>query len=221
MITRAAQERWFWFCSRLFLTFYWLLFSFRRKGRRHVPATGPLLVIANHQSYLDPILVGLAVGRRLTYMARKSLWRSKALGFMMDRLGAFPVDHEGPATEGVRACLKLLEQGEAVVVFPEGARTPDGEVKPLKPGVALILRKAKPPILPVGVAGAYEALPIWRKLPHFAPLGVPSGAGVAGAVGPVIPPESYAAKSTPLLLHELQLELTRLRQEAEQIRKKE
>src|SRR5262249_2541038 len=111
--------------------------------------------------------------------------------------------------------------GEAVVVFPEGSRTPDGEVKPLKPGIALILRKAKVPILPVGLAGAYQALPIWRKSPRFALLGWPSSAGMAGVAGPVQYAEDYLKKSTPLLLHDLQEELTRLHREAEKIRKKD
>jgi 1-acyl-sn-glycerol-3-phosphate acyltransferase len=221
MVSRQSQERWYAVCHPLTRALYWLLFSLRIKGQRHVPPTGPLLVVANHQSYLDPVLVGLAVGRRVTYMARKTLWQSKPLAFIMDRLGAFPVDQEGPALEGIRATLHLLEQGESVVVFPEGSRTPDGRVQPLKAGIALLARKAKAPILPVGIAGAFEALPINRKWPHFAPLGLPGRAGLAGVVGRPIDPEVYLGWKREELLLNLGRILDGLRAEAEKLRKKE
>lgn len=220
MISRRSEDWWCFWCGILALICFWLLWSFRRKGQRHVPRSGPLLVIANHQSFLDPIVVGLAVKRRLNFMARKTLFRHRPLAWIMTRLGAFPVDQEGPATEGIRSCLRLLRQGEAVVVFPEGSRSADGSVKTLKPGIALVLRKAGVPILPVGIAGAYEALPIWRKSPRFAVMPFPSRNGIAGVVGPVLSPAEYQSLSTPALLHELACRLDALRQEAERIRKR-
>lgn len=170
------------------------LFSLRVFGRQHIPWHGPLLVVANHQSFLDPFLVGLAVGRRLTYLARKTLYRSRLLAYFMPRLGAVPLDQEGPATAGIKAALELLAAGEAVVIFPEGERTHDGRLQRLMPGVALLVRKARAPVLPVGLAGAFQALPRHRKLPWFCPQGLdPTSAGIAAVIGPVIPAEKLLA----------------------------
>ncbi len=199
----------------------WLLFSIRFAGQRHVPMQGSLLVVANHQSFLDPVIVGLAVKRHLCYLARKSLFKHRWLSWIMYRLGAIPLDQDGPATEGIKATLQLLRRGEAVVLFPEGSRTPDGQVHELKSGIALLLRKAKVPILPVGIAGAYEALPIWRKYPRFAPLGWPGlDAGIAAVIGPVIPCEKLLSLPTEEMLRHLQGVLAELKEQAERIRKK-
>ncbi|HMP02146.1 MAG TPA: lysophospholipid acyltransferase family protein [Gemmatales bacterium] len=166
------------------------LSSLRVHGRRHVPRQGPLLVIANHQSFIDPFLVGVMMGRRLTYLARKTLYRSKLLAWILPRLGAIPLDQEGPATAGIKAALEALRAGEVVVLFPEGERTWDGKMQPLMPGVALLVRKARVPVLPIGLAGAYEALPRHRGVPWFCPLGFgATTAAIAGEIGPPIAPE--------------------------------
>src|SRR5262249_22280430 len=169
-------------------------FSFRFAGTRHMPTVGPVLVIANHQSFLDPWIVGMAVKRRLTYLARKTLFKNRVLAAIIHSLGAVPIDQEGVGKEGLRTVVEQLHQGRAVLVFPEGTRTPDGDMHPLRPGIHLLIKRTRAPLVPVGIAGAYQAWPIWRKYPIPAPLFLPPGRGTtAVVVGAPMSSERFAA----------------------------
>src|SRR4051812_41364415 len=99
-------------------TAYTLALSFRSAGHHHMPTTGPVLILANHSSYLDPVAVGLAVRRQVYYLARKSLFRTGLFGSFLRSVGCIPVDIEGIAKEGVRASQEVLQAGHALVVFP-------------------------------------------------------------------------------------------------------
>src|SRR5262245_2125718 len=123
-------------------------FSYRFAGTAHVPKKGPALVIANHQSFLDPWIVGMAVKRPLTYLARKTLFRNRLFAAMIRSVNAVPIDQEGVGKEGIRAVLEALEKGQAVLVFPEGSRTPDGVMHELRPGIQLLIKRARAPIVP-------------------------------------------------------------------------
>jgi len=151
--------------------------SLRLQGQRNMPTTGPALLIANHQSFLDPVLIGLAAYRPLVYLARKTLFRNRIFASMIRWMNAVPIDQEGVGKEGIRTILDQLTLGKAVVVFPEGSRTPDGRMHPLKAGIHLLIKRLQIPIVPVGIAGAYDAWPIWRKYPIPAPLFLPSPKG--------------------------------------------
>ena len=160
-------------------TLYSLLFSYRCRGFQHVPKNGPVLVLANHESYLDPIAVGLAVRRRVKFLARHSLFRPPWFGDYLRSVGCIEVD-QSMAKEGLRKSIQLLQAGEALIIFPEGQRTPTGQMLPFRRGIDLVLRKAPVPIVPVGVAGAYEAYPLHAPMPRFSPLfWPPTGAAVA------------------------------------------
>src|SRR5260370_22990757 len=145
-------------------------FSLRTEGMRHVPETGPALLIANHQSYLDPDLVGIAARRHLCFLARKTLFQSKFFALFIRSLQAVPIDHKGIGIDGIREILEQLEAGRAVLVFPEGERTHDGHINQLRPGVALLIQRAQSPVVPAGIAGAHEAWPRQRAFPIPAPL---------------------------------------------------
>ncbi|MCS7166980.1 MAG: lysophospholipid acyltransferase family protein [Gemmatales bacterium] len=147
-----------------------LLFSVRTWGYDLVPSQGGLLVIANHQSFLDPILVGMGVRRRMLYLARKTLFHNPFFSRLIQSYGAIPIDQEKPTTEGIRTAVELLRQGEGVVIFPEGERTPHGQMLELKPGVTLLVRRGQVPVLPVGIAGAFEVWPRHQRLPCLCPL---------------------------------------------------
>lgn len=146
------------------------LFSVRTWGYRNVPTSGGLLVVANHQSFLDPVLVGMAVRRRMVYLARKTLFVNPLFSWLIQSFGAIAIDQEKPSTEGIRTALELLKQQEGVVIFPEGERTPHGQMQELKPGVTLLVRRGQVPVLPVGIAGAYEIWPRHVALPHLCPI---------------------------------------------------
>lgn len=219
-------------CDRLsdfwYQTAYWtsaitmgLGFSLRTEGERNIPWTGPLLVIANHQSFLDPVLVGLAVRRPLTPLARQSLFRHRSFAWLIRSLRAVPVNQEGFAREGLVTILEQLKAERAVLIFPEGERTPDGSIMPLRPGIHLLLKRVAVPILPVGIAGAYEAWPRWRKYPIPSPLFLPVGRStIAVSVGTPLDSRRWEGRPRAELLADLHLELRKAHQRAEQLRRK-
>jgi 1-acyl-sn-glycerol-3-phosphate acyltransferase len=187
-----------------------LLFSLRVTGRRNFPLKGPVLLLANHQSYIDPFLVGLCCRvRHPSYLARRSLQRNPLLARFLRSMHMVPIDQEGLGKEGLQAALKLLGAGEVVVVFPEGTRTEDGRLQPLRPGVALLIKRAKVPVLPIGIAGAYDAWPRWRKYPWPAPMSV--------AVGPLIAPERFEGMSREQILELLAGEIKRAYEQANRL----
>ncbi len=176
-------------------------FSYRSEGSRYVPPNGPLLILANHESFLDPPLIGLAVRRKIHYLARKTLFRNPAFGAYLRSMGTVPVDQEGVAKEGLRTSIDLLQADKALLIFPEGERSPEGHMLPFKPGIHLVLRKVPVPILPVGIAGAFESYPRHALLPRLCPFFLPAnGAAVAVSVGKVIPPAHYRAMEREELL---------------------
>jgi len=172
----------FWFSSLTF-TFGW---SLRVVGREHIPKSGPVLLLANHQSYLDPVLVGVASKRYLTFLARKTLFRPP-LGAIIESLNAIPIDTANMGLDGLRAVQERLKKGESVLVFPEGTRTPDGMLQPVMPGVTMLIKKLDVPVVPVAIDGAYGAWPRRQKLPTPAPLFLPATPGtIAISIGPAV-----------------------------------
>jgi 1-acyl-sn-glycerol-3-phosphate acyltransferase len=140
---------------------------------------------------------------------------------LISRLNAVPVDQEGVAKEGLKTILEQLKAGQAVLMFPEGERTRTGEVQPLKPGVLLLIKRMAAPIVPVGIAGAFDALPRVRKWPKLSPFFLPpTGADIAVSVGQPIPAERYHDMPRAQVLAELQGELERVKERAERLRRR-
>jgi 1-acyl-sn-glycerol-3-phosphate acyltransferase len=214
--------RWLWYRFGYFLTAVFLLFGYglRIFGKQNVPQRGGLLIIANHQSYLDPPMVGLAMWRPIHYVARRTLFRSRIFAWLIDSLGAFPIDQDSSGADGIKIALRLLKAGKAVLVFPEGARTPNGRIQALKPGVVAILRRAKTPILPVGVAGAFELWPIQRRAPVLAPLILPDRGRVAVVVGKPIDVTPLLQLPPQEIMEILRQELQKVHAQAETVRYK-
>jgi 1-acyl-sn-glycerol-3-phosphate acyltransferase len=169
-------------------------FMFRCRGRQHIPAEGPVLVCSNHQSVMDPILVGICGGRRMNYLARKTLFRHPVFSALIGFVDAIPIDRDGMGLAGVKESLKRLKHGEMVVIFPEGTRTHDGEVGPLKPGFCALARRAKAALLPVAFDGAFQAWPRTSPWPRFCDLAI--------TFGPPITSEEIAELSDEQLIEE-------------------
>lgn len=142
------------------------VFGFRRRFDEPLPRTGGLIVLSSHQSHLDPLLLGLATDRRLANLARASLFDFKPFGAVIASLGAVPIDREGSAVKAMKQVIRRLQEGGAVIVFPEGTRTGDGRLGPIKGGFALIAKRAAVPIATVAIVGAYECWPRTRLLPR-------------------------------------------------------
>lgn len=135
-----------------------VFFRYRFSGKSNIPLTGPVLIVSNHQSNLDPVLVGLACPRQLKYLARIGLFFFP-FNLWIKALGAVPIDRQRGALGGIRKTLELLKQDNAVVVFPEGSRTYDGKLQPMLSGFCLLARRSGASIVPCGIDGAYAALP--------------------------------------------------------------
>jgi 1-acyl-sn-glycerol-3-phosphate acyltransferase len=209
-----------WWCLLAFIAMTFG-FSLRTQGGRRIPRRGPVLIIANHQSFLDPILLSLACSRRLLFLARKTLFRPPWVSWFFRSLGGVPMDQEGVAKEGLKTILNYLQAGEAVVVFPEGMRTLDGHLSPLKPGVQLLLKRAQAALVPVGIAGAFEAQPYWRKMPTLSPLFVPGGKStIAVWVGRPLDAHRFADMPRAQLVAALTVEIQKVKDRAEHLRRK-
>ncbi len=148
------------------------LFRFRSFGARNMPAEGPVLVCSSHQSNLDPVLVGMVFGRRLNFVARKSLFEFTLLRWLIQFLDAIPINRDGKGLAGIKESIRRLRRGEAVLIFPEGTRTTDGELGELKPGFCALARRTKAALLPAAIDGAYQAWPRNNKSIRFCQIQV-------------------------------------------------
>jgi 1-acyl-sn-glycerol-3-phosphate acyltransferase len=141
------------------------LYNLKVYGKENLPEEGGVLLASSHQSYLDPVLVGVQIRRPVSYMANAYLFRNAFFGWLIRSLHAFPVEQGKGDRAAVATCIEKLKAGHALCLFPEGHRTPDGTIKPLQGGIALIARRAGVPIVPVVIDGAFETWPKRSKYP--------------------------------------------------------
>jgi len=143
-----------------------LVWRWRVTGASLVPARGGVILASNHQSYLDVLLLGGACPRPVRYMARKTLWDNRALGWLISDWRAIPVDRDRPGKDELRGIIETVKGGEVLALFPEGTRTRDGTVGELRGGIGFLARRAGVPVVPVLVQGAFEAWPRGRTVPR-------------------------------------------------------
>lgn len=179
-----------------------VLGGLRASGRDNVPERGGVILVANHLSYLDVFMLGLLLPRMLNYVARSTLFVGP-LGLLIRSVGGFPIQRDGVGVQGLKETLKRLKAGGIVTFFPEGTRSSDGELGPLKPGLAALVAKAKVPVVPAALAGTFEAWPRGRPLFRFHPVHI--------HYGEPITPEEVAGRP-----HEEVMELIRERMLAAQ-----
>jgi 1-acyl-sn-glycerol-3-phosphate acyltransferase len=140
-----------------------LLFSMRVEGRYLLPESGGAMLLSTHQSMMDPVLVGLTCNRTINYLARHTLFKNPVFSFLIRILDAIEIDRERGGLSGLREMLKRLNRGEAVLLFPEGTRTQNGQIGTLKPGFIPIARRTSVPLVPIAIVGAYECMPKGSK----------------------------------------------------------
>lgn len=186
------------------------LYGLRVVGREHWPAEGGALICANHQSMFDPPLVGLTCPRRLYYLARKTLFDVPILSPLIRFFDAIPIDRDGMGLAGLKETLRRVRAGEMVLLFPEGTRTRDGEVGPLKPGLLLVVRRSGVPLVPVGIDGAYQAWPRTQRLPRLGRIAV--------VIRPPIPAAEVAQLADEAVLARLAQEIRLAHAEARRLR---
>ena len=197
MAERSLPNRlWYRYLQVSFRLVFAGLFHLRCTGRENEPAAGGAMVLANHQSMFDPPLIGAMLERRMNYMARETLFAFAPLRWMIQSVDAIPIDRDGLGLSGLKETLKRLKRGEMVLIFPEGTRSYDGEVGPLKPGFSALARRAKVPLLPIGIDGAYQAWPRDHAFPGLSTIHV--------HIGKPIPAEEAAAADERELVAEVE-----------------
>lgn len=138
----------------------WL--RYRARGLRNVPPEGGGVVLVNHLSFLDPLLVGLPLSRPVSFLARDSLFRVPLVGWVLRNTYVMPINRDAASTTSIREAVARLKHGFLVGIFPEGTRSGDGAVGEFKPGFLALVRRSGLPVYPVGVAGTHHAMPRGR-----------------------------------------------------------
>jgi 1-acyl-sn-glycerol-3-phosphate acyltransferase len=149
----------YWVAQRIAAAVVAALGGMRVEGREHLPERGGVILAANHASYLDPLVVGLAVPKPFWSMAKEPLFRIPVLRSVMRFFRAFPVRPDAADRGALRQAAEILEAGEMLLIFPEGSCSRTGELLPFRPGLALIALRAGTPIVPTAVIGTGRALP--------------------------------------------------------------
>lgn len=172
-----------WWHLLHFLCFGWFRFSYRFRawGIHNIPTTGPVMLVANHQSFLDPIIVGLAAHHRQFYaMARSSLFDDPRFAWLIHSLNAVPVEQGAGDLKAMRACIDVLKKNHAMLIFPEGARSPDGTTQKFETGTMLLIKRSGATVVPVALDGAFDAWPRGQVAPKpFGRIGVVYGQPIA------------------------------------------
>lgn len=146
-------------------------------GRDNIPSTGPVIVAANHVSYADPPALAVAIPRNCAFMARHDLWKSRVLGWILTRACVFPVHRESADRAAIRQALEYLKSGLVLTLFPEGTRSPNGELQEAHGGVALIIQKSGAPVVPAALINTERVMPVgssrMRRARHAVVFGEP------------------------------------------------
>ena len=166
----------YWVCYHLIKLIGRIFFRLRFVHRERMINHGPVILAANHQSFLDPPFAGSASDRGIYFLARRTLLDGPILGWLLPKLNVIPVDSEtGKDRTALKALIRILKAGEGTLVFPEGQRSPDGLLQPVLPGLGLVIAKTLAPVVPMRIFGAHDAWPIGQKWPRFRPVTVVVG----------------------------------------------
>lgn len=171
-------------CYYAIVTAYGMFFRGEVDGVEYLPRRGPVIIASNHASHLDPPFVGCQLPRQLSFFARKTLWKPGLASWWLNGVGTIPVDRDGGTdVPAIKRVLQALREDKALIVFPEGTRSPDGRLQPPKFGVGLIACRADVPVVPARIFDSHRALGKDGRLRLGTPLPV--------VFGPPLYPRDY------------------------------
>jgi 1-acyl-sn-glycerol-3-phosphate acyltransferase len=156
---RQASNAWY----RVIRMFFWVVFHtiwpLRSSGEENVPREGAAVIVSNHLSLIDPFVVGFAAKRLVNFMGKEELFRMPVLGFLIRKLGSFPVDRSRRDPAAMRIAMTVLKDGELLGMFPEGTRSTTGEMIEFRAGAARLAARTHVPLIPAAVFNTNHALP--------------------------------------------------------------
>lgn len=162
----------------VFMILGWTYWRYRVYGERNVPKKGPVILAANHASYLDPAVVGTGLWRTVNYAARENLFRNRWGGMWIRMVLGFPISRDDLDRRTLRAIMRRLQDGRVILLFPEGTRTPDGGVRDFKPGIGMLAYLSRAPVVPAYIKGSFEAFPRGARFPKPHPISICFGGPV-------------------------------------------
>lgn len=143
------------------LKFYLVVFNcWIIQGKENIPREGPVVLVANHVSYWDPVILASSVNRVVHFMAKEELFKVPVFGTIIRLLHAFPIKRGRPDRNALRMTTEILQKGDVLALFPEGTRNKTGELLPFHPGAALFALRAKAPIIPMVISGSRTTFPL-------------------------------------------------------------
>ncbi len=156
----------YWIVRSLLQPFFHIYLRMSRIGREHIPADGPVIVAANHRSFIDPFVIATMSRRPMYYVTKKELFKWRLPAWFLTALGAFPVDRGAGDRETIETAKEILGRDEIVLIFPEGTRTRPGSLGTPKRGVGRLALETGAPVVPVAVVGTEAVRRGWRIRPH-------------------------------------------------------
>jgi 1-acyl-sn-glycerol-3-phosphate acyltransferase len=172
------------FCHYMICLGYDMLFRGDIYGQDNIPKNGPYLVACNHASHLDPPFAGMPLPHQVRFFARKTLWTSRLTSWWLDAAQVIPVDRDGGSDVGaIKRVLQAIKENKIIMMFPEGTRTPDGNLQPPKSGVGMFACRTGAPVLPARIFGSFAAFGRGGKLRPCTPISI--------VYGPVLTPADY------------------------------
>jgi 1-acyl-sn-glycerol-3-phosphate acyltransferase len=165
----------YWFVKGIFFPFVRLYLGLTREGLEHLPRRGPAIVVSNHVSYMDAIILGSASPRPIHFIVLRWMYDLLLIRWFYWGMGTIPVRAEGQDAKGIKQALRLLASGRILGIFPEGTRSADGRLSEPRPGAAMIAALSGAPVVPAYIDGARDSLPVGSSFPSPARVHVRFG----------------------------------------------
>jgi 1-acyl-sn-glycerol-3-phosphate acyltransferase len=165
-LRRGVNPWLYWTLRAVLLPAFLVYFRMQRVGREHLPRRGPLLLASNHRSFLDPFVIGMMARRPVYFMAKRELFEKRLQAWVLNSLGAFPVDRGAADTAAIDTAREILARGDCVVVFPEGTRVRPGPLGAPRRGIGRLALDTGAPVVPIAVFGTEDARRGWRIRPR-------------------------------------------------------